>query len=60
MLIDLNSGRMQPLSSVSVSVAPFRYRSSDLFKAVWSPDGSEVAVTQLDLAAGSNTSAPRQ
>jgi hypothetical protein len=58
LLIDLSSGRAQPLSSVSAT--PFRYRSSDLFKAVWSPEGSEVAVTQLDLAAGSNTSTPRR
>ena len=48
MAIDLGSARMQPLTRVSVSRSS--YRSSDLFQVVWSPTGSEVAVTQLELA----------
>jgi dipeptidyl aminopeptidase/acylaminoacyl peptidase len=57
-LIDLSTSREQPLSSVKI--APYRPRRSDLVRAVWSPEGSEVAVTQLDLTAASNTSTPRR
>ncbi len=47
-IIDLDSGNSQILDGAGVM--PYRYRRSGLFKAAWSPDGSDIALTQIELA----------
>ncbi|HMN43512.1 MAG TPA: prolyl oligopeptidase family serine peptidase [Povalibacter sp.] len=48
-IVDLDSGRLQAVAGASVR--PYRYRRSALFRAAWSANDTQIAITEIDLVA---------
>jgi hypothetical protein len=54
LVVDLRSGVSKPLSPYALN--PYQYRETGRYKAAWSPDGANVAVTELMLTETPNSS----